>query len=120
MFSRIPYLVNMDNVVPSIDESHITISAFVLFLSKMAGNMPIQILLRIESSSTRDTFEIFGQILMNYCMIIKGFFPFECLGTNIAHEWRLPSMFTLMDFCLIPRIKLEKFNEICEKEASRT
>ena len=52
------YLWYMNYIISFINESHITISAFMLFLCEMSWNMSIQILLRIESCSTSDTFEI--------------------------------------------------------------
>ena len=81
------YFWYMNYIISFINESHITISAFMLFFCEMSWNMSIQILLRIKSCSTRDTFEILKK---EYLLIIIIIYIFPSNFYDMLYIWQTP------------------------------
>ena len=93
--------VDVHHIVPSVDEGHVAITTFMFLFGEMTRNVPVQVLLRIKGCATGDTFEILGKVFVNNGVVVKGLFAFEGLGANVTHEWRLASMFPLVNLGLV-------------------
>ena len=92
---------DVDDVVALVNEGLVAVPTLVLFLSKMARNMAVQILLRVESCSARDTLEVLGQVFVNDGVVVQGLLPLETFGADVAQVGGLAGVLPLVDLGLV-------------------